>query len=134
MQNLLTYKIHIKLLLLLIFIVIGKFSFAQNMGSIAGNLTDKGKPIEFVNVVLRKTIDSTKVVAYANTDSLGQFKFSNIPFNEYQIKFSFIGYQSFSQIISLNAKTNFIELKNVELKNNGTTLNTITVTAQKKIN
>jgi len=132
LQNLLTYKIHIKLLLLLIFIVIGKFSFAQNMGSIAGNLTDKGKPIEFVNVVLRKTIDSTKVVAYANTDSLGQFKFSNIPFNEYQIKFSFIGYQSFSQIISLNAKTNFIELKNVELKNNGTTLNTITVTAQKK--
>ena len=64
-------------------------------GSIKGSLLDEAsnKPIQFVNVVLRRTTDSS-IVSGRISDASGKFAFLQVPSGEYILDFRLIGYKS----------------------------------------
>ncbi len=65
------------------------------IGIVSGTVVDEssGKPIEYANIVLISRRDSS-LAAGGITDSKGNFRIENIKLGRYQIKVSFIGYQS----------------------------------------
>lgn len=75
----------------LIFLFISFSVFAQQTGSIAGNVTDAatGEELPGVNVILKGTYHG------AATDIYGKFKISNISVGSYNVDVSLIGYKTF---------------------------------------
>ncbi len=67
----------------------GNIAFAQKTGKINGNLLDNQQAVEFATVTLAKLPDSTKIVNFTTSDSLGRFTFDNINFGNYLIKIRF---------------------------------------------
>jgi hypothetical protein len=85
-----------RLYLLLLFI--GGGLYAQNLGTLAGRITDSktGLPLEGANIILEGT------TLGAVTDSDGFFRLENIPPQTYNIQVRYLGYESrtlFNQII-----------------------------------
>lgn len=82
---------------------------AQDVGSIAGSLTDKdynNEPLPFANVLIKDTTKGT------TTDFDGNFLIDNVPVGTYIVEFSFVGYET-------------IEVPNVVVEaNKVTTINT----------
>jgi outer membrane receptor protein involved in Fe transport len=107
--------------------------FSQNIGKISGNLKSKNIKLEFATVLLSKQTDSTKIIANTFSDSTGYFVINNVAFGEYKIRFSLVGYHNISKNISLSAENQQIEIKDFELLEDGTQLQNITVTAQKRL-
>ncbi len=68
---------------------------SQISGSLTGFVFDMAskKPLEYCNVVVHKTRDSS-VVNGAVTDNTGAFKIENIPAGRYYLAVSFIGYDT----------------------------------------
>jgi outer membrane receptor protein involved in Fe transport len=91
--------------ILFLFLTLSLAIFAQNndqmgkgalvSGSISGFVFDLAtkKPVEYCNVVLHKTRDSS-VVTGSVTDNSGAFKIENIPAGRYYMAISFIGYDT----------------------------------------
>lgn len=71
--------------------------FAQS-GNISGIVTSANAPLEFANVGLENTtLGST-------TNAKGVYTIKNIPFGEYVLKVSVVGYETQSQTVVLNAQ------------------------------
>jgi hypothetical protein len=80
-------------------LLISVISFAQNKGTLSGTLTDKDQnnvPLPFANVLIK---GSTTGVT---TDEKGTYKLSLAP-GTYTIQFSFIGYESIEEKISIKS-------------------------------
>ncbi|CAH0996185.1 hypothetical protein EMA8858_02315 [Emticicia aquatica] len=122
-----------KTIILLYLITFSIISFAQSTGKIIGNVTDNQQAIEFANVTLAKLPDSTKILYFTSTDSLGNFSFDKINFGSYTLQISLIGYQYFTQKIVLNEENNTIILNNLKLKSDAKLLSEVVVTSQKKL-
>lgn len=79
---------------------------AQDVGSIAGSLTDKdynNEPLPFANVLIAGTTKGT------TTDFDGNFLIDNVPVGTYTIEFSFVGYETLevpNVVIEPNKVTN----------------------------
>ncbi|MCG8698965.1 MAG: outer membrane beta-barrel protein [Bacteroidales bacterium] len=67
---------------------------AQDLGSVEGKVTDAEtyKPIEAATVELLKTADSSLVTGLI-TDANGVYKFNDVPYGDYVIRASFLGYR-----------------------------------------
>ena len=85
-----------------VFIIYSSLSFAQtssnpteNRGKIKGIIIDSTtqQPVEFVNLVLVRTKDSTMIQG-SITNEKGAFVLDRIPIGNYKLKISFIGYFS----------------------------------------
>ncbi len=79
--------------------LISVISFAQNKGTLSGTLTDKDQnnlPLPFANVLIK---GSTTGVT---TDEKGTYKLSLTP-GTYTIQFSFVGYESIEEKISIKS-------------------------------
>lgn len=89
--------------LLLLILFLGTFSlYAQDSGAISGKVTDEaGTPIEAVNVGLKGTTHG------GATDEEGRFFISGVPAGKYKLVISFIGYETYSQNITINAGETF---------------------------
>ncbi|GHT18081.1 hypothetical protein FACS189429_3730 [Bacteroidia bacterium] len=75
------------------------FAFTSNAQTYSGNVNDNaGNPVEFANVILLQTTDST-FIAGTVTDSLGNFRLQ-VPENQYFIKISAVGYLPFFEKVS----------------------------------
>ncbi len=86
-----------KLILSVLFISV--LSFAQNKGTLSGTLTDKDQnnlPLPFANVLIKGTTTGV------TTDEKGTYKLSLAPGN-YTIQFSFIGYESIEERITIKS-------------------------------
>lgn len=118
--------------LILAFISLSFSAFAQKNGTIRGNLVENNQALEFVTVTLAKMPDSTKIVHFASTDSLGKFSFENIDFGNYLMKISLIGFKSAAQTIVLSEENPVFSLNNFALKNDNA-LNEVVVTYRKKL-
>lgn len=118
--------------LILAFISLSFSAFAQKNGTIRGNLVENNQALEFVTVTLAKMPDSTKIVHFASTDSLGKFSFENIDFGNYLMKISLIGFKSAAQTIVLSEENPIFSLNNFALKNDNA-LNEVVVTYRKKL-
>jgi hypothetical protein len=93
--------------ILLILILFSEYLLSQT-GGIQGKVTDGINPIPSVNIFLIGTGIGT------STDKNGFYTLKNIPFGNYEIKFSSIGYESLSKNVSIT--TNKIVELNVILK------------------
>ncbi|MEK0423562.1 MAG: hypothetical protein RLZ95_1472 [Bacteroidota bacterium] len=105
--------------------------FAQ--GKISGNLLGKSKPLEYASVTLSNFEDTSKVLFYETTDSLGQFTFKNLAYGKYYMKFSMIGFIRINKIATLNENNKEVYFKDLILTDDGTDLNEIVVTGKKKL-
>jgi len=119
------------ILILCLFIGIQEIGLAQ--GKIYGNIKSNGKPIEFATVTLSNSQDSTKVLIYEASDSLGQFSFNNLAFGKYKISVKLVGYLYISSNITINTDNKEFELKNLNLEENKSELSNVIVVAQKKM-
>jgi outer membrane receptor protein involved in Fe transport len=108
-------------------------SFAQNFGKITGNIKSKTEALEFVTVLLSKKSDSLKVLQNTFTDSTGNFKFDKIEIGEYQLRFSLVGYLKSTKNVTISEQKSDIEIIDFQLSEDGTLLQNVTVTAQKKL-
>lgn len=79
------------------FLLFIQFSVFGQTGSISGTISDENAPIPFANVVLRGTNHGTS----ANEN--GEFRLENIPFGNYQLQVSSVGFVAYSQKVELNA-------------------------------
>jgi len=118
------------LLAAIILFVISQYSFSQKTNSINGTVSDGKNPIEFVDVILKPVIDTTKTVAYATTDSTGKFILENINPAEYILKFHLIGFKTYNQKVKYTGSP--ISLNNIVLQEDANLLNTVVVKSEKK--
>lgn len=119
-----------KIYLPIFLFIISQFCFAQKTTAIKGNITDGKLPVEFVDVILKKVSDSTKIANYTVTDVMGNFALENVPSGDYQLQFKLIGFKTISQKIKVAEKP--ISIGTIKLQNDANLLNDVVVTSQKK--
>lgn len=91
--------------------------------------SDNGELLPFVNVAVLDSIDSTFVKGgISNMD--GRFEISEVPQGSFLLRVSAIGYQNFSMPFKM---TNNTELGTLLIKQGVTSLNEVTVTAEKPL-
>lgn len=123
-------KLFEKSAFIILLFVISQFSFGQKNSSVKGIVTDGKLPVEFVDVILKNTSDSTKVANYAVTDASGNFFLENVKEGEYQLQFKLIGFKTNTQKIQFGGSP--ISVGTVVLQNDTNLLNTVVVNSQKK--
>ncbi|WP_433764284.1 TonB-dependent receptor domain-containing protein [Flavobacterium ginsenosidimutans] len=114
----------------IILFTISQYSFSQKTNSINGIVSDGKTPIEFVDVVLKPVTDTTKIYAYAVTDSSGKFILENVTPAEYILKFRLIGFKSQNQKIKYTGSP--ISISDIVLQEDANLLNTVVVKSEKK--
>ena len=119
------------ILILCLFIGIQEIALAQ--GKIFGNIVNNGKPIEFATVTLSNTQDSTKVLFYEASDSMGLFSFNNLAFGKYKVSVKLVGYLSVSKNVTIGSDNKESQLKDLNIDENKSELGNVIVVAQKKM-
>ncbi|HEY0897890.1 MAG TPA: outer membrane beta-barrel family protein [Sphingobacteriaceae bacterium] len=104
-----------KLICVLAFLVSSFNAFSQEKGQIHGVVKDQLQklPLPTANLQLLSLPDSTLVARQASNDN-GEFRFQEIPFGEYVIKSSMMGYQILTVDVTLNKES--IELPTLYLQ------------------
>ncbi|MGV3539178.1 MAG: outer membrane beta-barrel protein, partial [Rufibacter sp.] len=100
-------------------------------GSISGTLSDSltGRPVEFATVALLKN-GTTASVGAALTDAQGKYSFPQVPYGDYVLSFSFLGYKTkTSQPFSVNAQNPEVRVAPMKLPQSTTNLKEVTVTS-----
>lgn len=108
------------LTLTVLFFVAVTYSFAQS-GEIQGTVTDaqSGEPLPGTNVYIPELERGT------STGTQGNFEITNIPEGTYELRFSFIGYSTYTQEVEVNSgQTTTV---NIELKPSATNLDELVV-------
>ncbi|MDP4291997.1 MAG: outer membrane beta-barrel family protein [Bacteroidota bacterium] len=118
---------------LLLFATLSSFAQKQGPGSITGVILDKSSnsALEFAKVILKNKKDNT-VVLMAMTDKDGKFLLSGVPYGDYVIAYSFIGYQDAeSQTIQVVPKQKRVDMGSLYTTATSQTLNEVTVTGKR---
>ena len=103
------------------------FGFSQ-VHTIEGIVKDEGDiAIAFANIVLEDTEDAS-IIAGTTTNDDGAFKLENLKPSVYNIRISYLGYESFSAKIKLSGNVN---LKTIILNDNIERLDGVVVTAKR---
>ncbi len=120
-----------KLLLIILFSIQTALLFGQ--GKINGNIIEKTSriPVEYASIeVLAES--SGKFISGTVSDSKGAFSIEDIPFGDYTLKCSFLGFEMITPIrFSIGEKNSLIELKDLELMESAQSLSEVVVIAQK---
>ncbi|MEJ6980852.1 TonB-dependent receptor [Pedobacter sp. P351] len=102
-------------------------------GRISGTIIDAGtkKTIDFATIALLNS--SRQTIKSAQSDADGKFSMSSLPFANYSLKISFIGYQPFSKdSIAISPQNSQIDLGTISLiPNKANVLKEVTVEAQR---
>ena len=101
-------------------------------GSISGTIYElENLPALYANVILQSPTDSSMIKG-GIADENGIFSLQSIPYGQYQIMVSYIGFENYySPVFELNTKN--YELPQIALKEMSNELATLTVTAQRPI-
>jgi len=114
-------------MLLLACVVYSSFSQTYRL---KGRVVDDSKnPIEFVNVLLLNSPDSSYVAGDVSKET-GEFVFSSLNRGDYILKLSIIGYENISISVSL---TNNRELSDIVLSDASVSLNEVVLTSARPI-
>ncbi|HQJ45836.1 MAG TPA: TonB-dependent receptor [Ignavibacteriaceae bacterium] len=108
---------------------------APSNGKITGKLIDAqtNQIIEYGNVVLFGVKDSSMVNGTI-TDKDGRFKLENLPFGQYYIKVSYIGYATkYIDSIRINPRSAEVDLGTIYLDEQSIELGNVLVTGQKEM-
>jgi outer membrane receptor protein involved in Fe transport len=129
-------------LLLFFFLVIASITYSQSrsgkgagIGVISGRVIDSvsNQSMEYVTVALFNSKDSSLVTGDI-TDGVGEFIIKEIPFGNYYLRFSFIGYKNYIKrnlIISSSQKS--IDFNKVFLSSDQTLLEDVSIVAEKPL-
>ena len=118
---------------IILFSVINLSAQQQGQGSVSGIIIEKtsNKPLEFANVIVKSISDSSKFQGTV-TGSKGEFSFDKLPFGNYKIIYSFIGFDKVeSPVFALNSKQSKLNLGRLYISESSTSLGEISVTAQR---
>jgi len=105
----------------------------QGLGSASGIIIEKtsNKPLEFATVIIRSNTDSTKFQGTV-TGSKGEFAFDKLPFGDYTIIYSFIGFKKIeTPVFVLNSKQSKSNLGKLYISESTSILGEVSVTAQR---
>src|SRR4051812_13964191 len=129
MRNI-TFTLRIAGLFIFLFLFF-HFASAQT-GTIKGIIKDPGgKPMQYANVLLLKSLDSS-LVKGTISDSSGRYSFENIEKGKYFITASLTGMeQAFTKTFEIAPDKNEIDLEVLYLRNTGAELKNVTVAAKK---
>ena len=113
------------------------FSAMTALGQEHGNITGKavdttGVPLEFLSVALLQ--EDGKVVKGVLSDSSGRFSLSAVPFGNYSVRISGVGYRAFTtSLFALTSAKQRLDLGLLKLSEDSKTLSAVLVSAQKKL-
>ncbi|WP_341225639.1 TonB-dependent receptor [uncultured Arcticibacterium sp.] len=98
--------------------------------TVSGTLKDKvsSEPLPFVNVVLKKAIDSAFVSGTITNDK-GLFTLDNVKPADYIIEMTYMGYAKYAAPLFVGANSDFIDIGAIFLTENAQQLNEVVVTA-----
>jgi outer membrane receptor protein involved in Fe transport len=122
-------------LLITTFLIKAQPSVNLNTGKITGVLIDSvdHKPIEYATIGLSRQ-NETEILNGTVSDSTGKFVLTNIPKGTYRIMINFLGYEKkVLDNIIVNEKAPLVSLGTILLSQKATTLQGVTVTAEKSI-
>lgn len=111
----------------------GNPSNMPSEGVVSGIVTecDVNIPMEFVNIVLYRSKDSTMVTGTI-TDEAGKFSLSQLPYGRYYLTANFIGYErQFIDSIFINPNRKYNDLGNIKLRSAATYLEGVEVVADR---
>ncbi len=115
-----------KTLFTLLIIVYSTFSLYSQL-EISGSILDNNQaPIVYADVVL-KSQDGNSILAHTSSDDQGKFKFSQNKGN-YQLEISYLGYQKYTQNISLLENNIVLDIPLIE---DVQAINEVTVNAER---
>ena len=126
-----------KVILLIIGLSIFNFSFLsaqkQRTGSVSGTINEQEskKPLEFANVVI-KTLSDSALLQGSVSDKNGKFILENVPFGDYKLTYSFIGFESkISQPFRIDAQHIRVDLGSLFISNTTNSLSDVVVTGER---
>lgn len=107
------------------------FALDVSAYNISGRIIDETNNNALLGAKVTLMKDSIHILSQSKTDDKGLFKFSSIKIPDVIIKISYLGYKTKYTIISNN--NNDIDLGTITLKQDGITLNEVTVTSSRVI-
>jgi outer membrane receptor protein involved in Fe transport len=111
--------------------LLANFIYAVGDGVVTGIVVDSENKdaLESVTVIIKgKDISGTNPVG-VNTDKDGRFTIKNIPYGNYTLSVSSVGYKTFEQNISLTANAKELNMEQISLEEESEVLNEVQVTA-----
>jgi len=131
-----------RMLLILLLLTVNAFSQRNpqmnarplNDGEISGRVLDANQdlPLEYVNVILFQTSDSTQVTGTI-TNPQGMFRLENVKPGDYYLKLLFIGYEvKFIDQIKLDKNQPALRLGRISLKQSAINMQGVEVSAERE--
>ena len=101
-------------------------------GSAKGKIVDSatGEPLSFVNVSVYDSA-TQKFIKGAMSDDKGQFNIGGLPYGNYTVKMSYIGYTDVARNFTVGEEHKHENMNLVHMTENSQTLEEVTVTAQR---
>ena len=112
---------------------LGIYAEMENAGSIKGIISEKttGNALEFATIVVKNIKDTTHVQGGV-TDKNGLFSISNLPFGEYKVSYSFIGFDKIDlPVVSINQKHKNLDLGILFISETSKTLTQVDVVGKR---
>ena len=116
-----------------LFISLSFKNYSQNSGTINGKVLEKTSPVEFANIILTLTNDSTKIIKFTSTDSLGNFLLTELPFENYILKIQMIGFITQRLNLKTDSLTQNINLNIIQITPDSKLLQSVDVVTHKDL-
>jgi len=123
----------IRVFFIILIFISYQFTNAQKSSKLIGKVVDNKSSLEFVDVILKRANDSTKVIKYLVTDAQGNYTIEDVTPGEYSLLFKLLGYKSYSKKITVPDNQSYTFVETIILKNDATLLNDVVVSTQKKL-
>ena len=123
------HKIKINHFVVGLCLLIFSITSAQTGVTLSGFINDKNTKsvLPFVNVVLKTEKDSS-FVSGTITNEEGQFSLTKIKSGSYYLEISYVGYKTSTQFLFVGTLTEYLNIKNIELEANATSLQEVVIT------
>ncbi|MGB3799522.1 MAG: TonB-dependent receptor [Lewinella sp.] len=108
---------------------------APNTGGVGGTLTEEGsdQPVGFANIAVYN-VESGQMVSGTTSDIEGKFTLKDLPYGDYRLEVSFIGYEDEEMMLELNNGERYLEVGKINMASGGATdLDEVVVTAERAI-
>ena len=108
---------------------------APNTGGVGGKLldTENEEPVGFANIAVYN-VENGEMVGGTTSDIDGNFTLTNLPYGDYRLQVSFLGYEDEEMLLELNNNERFLRVGQIGLSTGGgTNLDEVVVTAERAI-
>ncbi|MCP9236595.1 TonB-dependent receptor domain-containing protein [Lewinella sp. JB7] len=108
---------------------------APNTGAVDGQLRDGGseEPVGFANIAVYR-VENGEMIGGTTSDIDGKFTIKDLPYGNYRLEVTFIGYEGEEMMLELNDSERFLRIGDITLEAGGATdLDEVVVTADRAI-